>query len=145
MADQVTVYLEAYACDEHGDGPRWARLCVDAPFLARLTYLAALVQAHRLASVTTYDSPDEWDAEDELRLRSHELVVSGSDFWFTAAPKHASYQVETRLVEVNELVGQVARALESDDPVPVLFFGEAQAQQAARDVHAARVAEAAHG
>lgn len=145
MADHVLVYLEAYACDDNGDGPRWARLSVDAAFLARVSYLAALVEAHRLASVNTYDAPEAWDGEAELRLRNHALVVSGGDFWFEAHPKHATYHVETRMVDVREFVATVGEALERGGTDPVLYFGNEDAAAVAHEAEEERRAEASHG
>lgn len=145
MADHVLVYLEAYACDDNGDGPRCARLSVDAAFLARISYLAALVEAHRLASVNTYDSPEAWEGEAELRLRNDALVVSGGDFWFEAHPKHANYHVETRMVDVREFVATVGEALERCASAPVLCFGNEDAAAVAHEAEEERRAEASHG
>jgi hypothetical protein len=147
MADHVTVYFEAYACDEHGDSPAFARLNVDVAFLARVGYLGALVQGHRLASVTTYDGPDAWDLQDELRLGPSELVVHGGDFWFQTYPKGVDYRVETRMVDIRSFTATVAEALESDTEPKALYFGNHPDELKRRvdETERTTVEEACHG
>ena len=119
------VYFEAYACDDYGDGPTFAELDVTPEFCARLQYLAALGAEHKLSELRvsgTFNRPDAWgpgDIEQELRFTMPELVVAGGWFWFTDHPKHSTYNVETRSVEVAGFCDAVAKH-EGSDP---LFFG----------------------
>jgi hypothetical protein len=145
MSDSRDVVFEAYAVSDYGDGPAWARLAVDAAFLRRLEHLAALLQAHRLTAVATYDAPDAWDMEGELRLRSAELVVSGDAFWFEARPKHADYYVETRAVPVREFIATVSEALRASEASEPLVFGSDPAGLKALLAEASENEEAAHG
>lgn len=96
--------VEAYACDEFGDGPAYAVVTVDQPFLDKLVRFSRVCQENGLKSVTGDVGPDRWDGEDELRLRGDSLQVYGDSFWFTAYPKHASYNVETRNIEIGDLL-----------------------------------------
>lgn len=65
--------------------------------------LGALCIEHGLSECRIYDSP-EWDGNDEWRMSSEEMVVTPSSFWFVAYPKNATYHVETRAVEISDLL-----------------------------------------
>ena len=99
-----TLILEAYSTNEYGDGPSWARVVITPGLVDEIQRLAALCAEHHLVSVSTYDAPAEWDQEAELRLSYDRHVVDKYDFWYEAAPKHASYSVETRSMTIAYLV-----------------------------------------
>lgn len=115
----LTVYAEAYAADDDGDGPSLAEYQVDAAFLERLSRLHAVCVEHALTEVRVNAGP-EWGPygiEDELRLQNDELVVTGAgDFWFVADVKHNDYHVETRSLNIAAFMESVRSALtEGDD------------------------------
>lgn len=110
----TTLFIEAYALDEFGDGPLWAKVRVDDAFLANLNRLHSICRVNKLESVTIGDGPDEWDMENDLLLRGDSLVVWGDDFWFTSRPKHADYSVESRAIDVTALA-QVLNGKQPDD------------------------------
>jgi len=117
------VYLEAYACDDYGDGPTFAELDVTPEFCARLQRLAALGSEHQLTELRVSDSPDAWgpgDVAQDMHFTMPELVVAGDSFWFTDHPKHAKYSVETRGIGITGFCDDVAKQARSDP----LFFGE---------------------
>jgi hypothetical protein len=58
--------------------------------------------------VTIRRSPDEWDREDELRIVGDHLEVHGTDWWFSAQPKHSNYGVETVYMTLDALRAAVA-------------------------------------
>ena len=99
----TTLILEAYAKSEYGDGPAWARVDLTPEFVSQVKRLSKLCTDNKLRAVTTFDAPDAWDAEDELRLRGDGLEVHGDSFWFTSSPKHSDYEVETRSMLVLDL------------------------------------------
>lgn len=97
---QVTFYFDAHACDDHGDGPQAAKLIVTQSFVDMLVELQKLVtsKSQPLSEVRVFAAPEMWlpdGIDDELRLNCAELVVSGEQFWFTDAPKHANYTIES--------------------------------------------------
>lgn len=101
-----TLFIEAYACDDHGDGPTYARCELTPGLIDRLRELRALAEANQLESARVYASPDAWGPsgiEDELRFNQANLVVTPSEFWFTDRPKHADYHVECRAVSFDDL------------------------------------------
>ena len=117
------VYLEAYACDDYGDGPTFAELDVTPEFCARLQRLAALGTEHQLTELRVSDGPDTWgpgDVAQDMYFTMPELVVAGDSFWFTDHPKHAKYSVETRAIGITGFCDAVAKQARSDP----LFFGE---------------------
>lgn len=99
----MKLILEAYAVSDHGDGPSWAVVELTPALVDRIEVLSLICSEHRLQSVSVAGGPDEWDCEDELRLRYDALVVHGSSFWYEAQPKYNDYEVETRLMEVQTL------------------------------------------
>lgn len=97
---QVAFYFDAHACDEHGDGPQAAKLMVTQSVVDMLVELQKLVasKSQPLSEVRVFAAPDMWlpdGIDDELRLNCAELVVSGENFWFTDAPNHANYTIES--------------------------------------------------
>ena len=117
------VFLEAYACDDYGDGPTFAELDVTPEFCARLQRLAALGTEHQLTELRMSDGPDAWEPGDvaqDMHFTMPELVVAGDSFWFTDHPKHAKYSVETRGIGITEFCDAVAKQARSDP----LFFGD---------------------
>lgn len=119
-------FVEAYAASDFGDGPSFAKLVANSDFVVKLRQLAALCVTHRLSELRTYDSPSLWgprDIEGELRLNCGELVVTPSSFWFVDQPKHASYHIETRAIEIEAFCESIASA-PCNDP---LYFGDQEA------------------
>lgn len=99
LAKPFDFYWEAFACDEWGDGPRWAKVQVTQEFVNNLHSLQTKCLQFN-AQMTVSETPQEWDMEEELRLRGEELNVTMNHFWFSARPKHADYAVETRLLDI---------------------------------------------
>ncbi|MDX1252197.1 MAG: hypothetical protein IDH49_08145 [Gammaproteobacteria bacterium] len=61
-----------------------------------------------------------WDNEDEHRIRGNRLVITDDCFWFSAYPKHASYDVETAEIGFSSLVKAVTDAV--TDGRNAIFF-----------------------
>lgn len=129
--DSVKVYIEAYACDDDGDGPEFAVLNVDLAFCAKLLHLRQQCIDNRLSELRVYDAPDKWgpgDIGEELRLTCAELVVTPASFWFTDNPKHANYSIETRLQYIDDFFAQLKtcgnEAKQGGDITPLGLEGE---------------------
>lgn len=106
----VPVYIEAYACDDHGDGPQFALLNVDLAFCEKLMRLRQQCIDSNLSELRVFDAPDNWGPDnfaEELHLTCAELVVTRDSFWFTDSPKHASYNIETRLQDIDGFITQL--------------------------------------
>lgn len=117
-----TIYIEAYACSDHGEGPTYAIIDASDALIRRMQQLQELCKTAELSEARVVLGCD-WGPdgiEDDLRLQNHELVVAGDSFWFRADPKHADYHVETRLQDIDAFVNAV-RAREGDAP---LTFGD---------------------
>jgi len=115
------VFIEAYACSDYGDAPRFAKLFATKTFCEQLAKLQALCVEHDLSELCVYESPDAWgpgNIEDELRLTCAELVVTKSAFWFKDHPKHSDYTIETRAQDIDVFI----EAVSSEGGTP-LFFG----------------------
>lgn len=98
-----TLVVDAYACSEYGAGPAYAVIEIGPEFWERIFRLLGLCRTESLASCSEWRGPDRWDGAEDLRLVSDTLVVDRDSFWFTARPKHADYDVETRAVDLEEL------------------------------------------
>lgn len=121
-AAKRTVFIEAYACDSYGDGPKFAKLEVTPGFCDRLASLQQLCVDRNLSELRVYEGPDVWgpgNIEDELRLSDAELVVTKTSFWFTDHPKHTDYSIETRAQGIQAFIESASA--KSDEP---LFLGE---------------------
>lgn len=112
----VTVFIEAYASDDDGDGPAYIRLDVDQAFVDRLKKLHGLVAENVLSELRVYALPDEWDAQEELDLVNSELVLTSSEFWFTADVSHTDYNAESRGQNIDAFINAV-QAHEGSEPI----------------------------
>lgn len=96
-----TFFWEAFACDEWGEGPAWAKLEVTQAFVDELHKLQTQCLKDKV-NLSVDHSVDEWDNEDSLRLHGVELHVTQSLVWLSAHPKQANYNVETRLMDIKD-------------------------------------------
>lgn len=103
MKPNKTLILETYSDNEYGDAPSWARVVLTPKLVDDVKRLSGLCAEYGLKHVGTSDAPAEWHREDELRIRCDTLLVDKEDFWFEAAPKHANYSVETRMLLITSL------------------------------------------
>jgi len=96
--------VDAYAISEFGDGPAFAEITVDQAFVDRVIRLRRVCKENDLESVSVWSYPDRWDNED-LKVRDESLrVYHGESWWFEGHPKHADYNVETRAIEIDDLL-----------------------------------------
>lgn len=93
-----TVFVGAFVTAEFGEGPSFAKFTVTPSFIEQLQRLTMLCKEHQLSEVRVTGGPDLWGGcdEDALRLQCQELVVSVGSFWFTDAPKHMDYDIQSR-------------------------------------------------
>jgi hypothetical protein len=119
---KASLYMEAYACSDEGEGPRFARWQFDHRMLARLLKLQQLCEQYGLSECREVASPD-WENGKALRLRGNELVVAGDAFWFTAYCKHSDMTVETRLMLIATLIERCGldRGVENADAT--IYYG----------------------
>ena len=79
----------------------YAVIDVTQELLGTILKLSAITKTHLLKSVTVYDFPESWaDEGDEYMIRGDELHVNTYGFWFTAYPKHADFDIGTKLVTI---------------------------------------------
>lgn len=96
--------IDAYACDELGNGPAYAVITVDQGFIDQLNQLLELCKTHKLESATVSLGPDFWDNEVALQIGCDELVItSDGQFWFKARLDNADYTVETKGMDIESL------------------------------------------
>jgi hypothetical protein len=113
----VTFYFDAYACDEHADGPQAAKLCVNQAFVDKLLQLQGCLAntPYPLSEVRTLDHPTCWlpeGVEDELVLTLGELVVTNNFFWFTDCPDGRSDAIVSEGFGIADLVSQFNTAVD---------------------------------
>ena len=104
LAAPITLYVDAFACDEWGEAPSWAQVLVDQAFVDEVLRLHGLVTQQGLDFVSTSWSAEMWDRQDDLRIQGDDLQVSKTAWWLRARPKHADYAVETRMIDVQVLL-----------------------------------------
>ena len=69
------LFIEAYACDDNGDGPEWAVIEDPLALLAQAQKLEIVVEENSLSEARVWGSPDAWGpagVEDDLRLTGDE-------------------------------------------------------------------------
>jgi len=105
-----TLWFQAYneLAVVFGDKPRFASYQLDSERLRRIVQLEQLRQTYGLTEVRVADGPD-WEDEDNLRLSFHELVVSAGQFRFVSEPKHGDGDLETKPMDIDELVRVAAQ------------------------------------
>lgn len=118
LAAPVTLYLEAFSTgpDSWSSDPDWAMVVIDQAFIDQLLALQALCQERELGHVAAFGDPtwqgehrDNEDADEDadetpVSMDSGHLYVSAHSWWFHAVPRHASYAIETRLLDINVLL-----------------------------------------
>ena len=71
-----------------------------------------VVKDNNLSSVNESWNID-WASNDEFRMQCNELVVFDDSLYFRAYPKHANYEVETRMISIDDLEKLVAGAVKN--------------------------------
>ncbi|TAL80694.1 MAG: hypothetical protein EPN77_19340 [Candidimonas sp.] len=97
------VYIEAYACGEHADGPEWVEFWKPVDLLDTVVYLQRVVQGHRLLEARIPLLPVAWGPEGvsgDVDIGAEALVVTVDSFWLVAYPKHANDKFETRIQDI---------------------------------------------
>lgn len=134
----ITVVAEAYATCEHAEAPSFAVYQVDQASLERVKSLAEMADRNGLSMVSLSGYPD-WgpgDIDNDLRLQNAGLVVvPRGAFWFTDYPKHGSFNIETRICEIDALQRLFDEA--SDSQVVFLTEDEKVQAQYAEEEHSA--------
>ena len=100
----VTLYVNAFSCDEWGEGPTWCKLTIDQHFIDTVLELQALCKAKGLDQTTKSWGVDAWGQSDSLNLRDEDLAVGKHSWWIRARPKHADYDCETRMLDIGWLL-----------------------------------------
>ncbi len=116
----LTVFVKANAIDDWGNSPRWASFSIDNVWLARLQICAIVVRDNNFALAEVDDGP-AWDDEDIHRLCGNRLVITADSFWFTAYPKHTTYDVETVEISFRSFIKAVNEAVTHRRQI--IFFG----------------------
>jgi hypothetical protein len=104
LAAPVEVYVDAYACDYYGEGPSWAKVDLSQQFLDEVLRMQRICKEQGVDMVTKSWAPEKWEQEERLRLENDDLYVTAESWWFRARPKHADYAVETRSVDIANML-----------------------------------------
>ncbi len=107
VARPLTLYVEAFACDEWADGPSWAKVPLDQELVSALLGMQSLCDEKALDQVSRSWFVQEWGDRHDLRLRGEELQVSARSWWISAYPKHGDYKCETRVMDIQWLLDAV--------------------------------------
>lgn len=106
LVTPVTLYVGAFSTSEFGDGADWAKVTVDQEFLDTVLRLQQTCKDSGLDHTAIGFTPDYWqeDDTDPLRIQDEDLYVGKRSWWFRGVPKHCSYAVETRAVDIEDLL-----------------------------------------
>ena len=128
------VYIEAYACDDEGDGPEWVEINSPTALQEQVLKLQGIVKAYGLSEARVPLRPDAWGppgVEEEMEFYSEELVVTSEAFRFVCCSTHTDYLCETRTQDIAAFVRSLGTGSGQ-----ALYFGSAP------DVLAQRVVDA---
>lgn len=110
----VTIYVNAFSCDEFGDGPSWAKLTLTQAFIDTVLELQALCNTKDLDQTTKSWAVDAWGSREDLNLRDEDLAVGKHSWWIRARPKHADYDCETRMLDISWLLEALSKRVSTD-------------------------------
>lgn len=112
--------VEAFATSDHGEAPLALALEVSPEWVRDKAIKAARLGGLDCWSATFANACGHWIGGEALRMGPVDLVLSPSlpkdgaawdaDFWFTATPKHADYEVQTRPVALSDLIERAISA-----------------------------------
>ena len=123
-----TLVLEAFACDEYGDGPAYAEISLTPGLVKEMVRLAAIGKAAGMRVVHVDASDGIWGGDDDaFRMRGTDMVVmpsvhgsmGESSVYWQGHPKHADYNCETRSFDLKDLLACLA-----GEPVEERGFAE---------------------
>ncbi|KWT98280.1 hypothetical protein APY03_0415 [Variovorax sp. WDL1] len=106
MDNPVTLYLSAFACDEFGEAPRWAKVTLDQAFMDQLLAMRTRCIEQNLDLQATSAEPEAWQEDGMFprRVSGTAVYVNKGGWWFQGYPKHCNYAIETRMVEIETLL-----------------------------------------
>lgn len=116
----LTVYVEAFAVNESGPDPRWAKVHLDQVLLERILRLRELVRQEQLVAVSDGKAPVwSWDCKGTSgqtgRFRVQRLEVREEGFYFSAVLGDADYEIDTRPLNF----GALFKAIAGSDEGPI--------------------------
>ena len=112
LAVPVELYVGAFSTDEFGSAPRWAQVTLDQAFIDKVLAMQALCVGQDLTETPASVEPERWqgdDSEDPWNIQGAALCVGPASWWFSGFPKHCSYTVETRMIDINSMLTVLAK------------------------------------
>lgn len=110
----VPLWIEGFVCENEYAVFEWAKVTLTEVFLARIRKLRELCTEAGLLHLSVADSPADWHCDEEFVIHDWQLYVSETRFWFRGHPKHASFAVETRAVNFDDLFKLLKSHTEED-------------------------------
>ncbi len=114
VARPLTLYVEAFSCDEWAEGPSWAKVTIDQQFVDTVLELQALCTSQKLDQVSRSWFVEKWGDDGQLRLQGEDLQVGPRSWWIRARPKHADYDCETRMLDISWLLDCLQKGHSTD-------------------------------
>lgn len=108
LAAPIELYVDAFSCDAFGEGPAWASVTLTQEFVQELLRMQDLCENNHLSQVSKHYHADNWDRADDLNIQGDTLEVGSTSWWFRAQPKHTDYHVETRLMNIKDMMAVLA-------------------------------------
>ncbi len=109
--------IDAFACDEYGDSPSYAKIMVTPESLADMVRIGATCKHIGVRAAHSEDDDSIWnDPGENFIMRNTDLVLMHSrgaacnlSFFFCGHPKHANYNCETRAIELRCLIACIGQ------------------------------------
>lgn len=104
---KLTVFVQARALDEHGDGPSFVRLDFDEASIRDIERLSKVCRDHGL-NYAMADAPFAFDwgpdsIADDLRIQYENVIVDRDSFWLEGSPKHVDYKVKCDRIDIADV------------------------------------------
>lgn len=113
-----SLVVDAFVCDGDADGPSYAEIEVTPALFGQIIRVAGIANKTGIKSAHLESDDSVWsDPGESLRMRGTDLVIMPSlgalqetSFFWQGHPKHASYNCETRAIDLKDLLACIGNA-----------------------------------
>jgi len=103
----VELFMACHSPDEYASAPDYGKAELTQELIERIARMRKICIDNNLSECRSWRYIDWGGTDPDLdaawNMELNEVVVTSSDVWFVAVPKHAPYHVETRAMSIDQL------------------------------------------